>query len=106
MATVRDLSKPTPQRQRGLNLLYIDSTSYLWYKMNMQQFIDQITLFLDRLSEVPVWKLVSFYTLLILIHIYLPDPLLFMRYVLSPVVTFLLFFISWIALRNLVRDWR
>ena len=72
----------------------------------MQSFIDQIILFGDRLSEVPIWKLVSFYTLLILIHIYLPEPLVFMRYALSPVITFLLFFISWVTLRNLVRDWR
>lgn len=58
-----------------------------------------------QLSELPIWQLVVFYTILILVHIYLPEPLQLLRHLISPITTFLLFFISWIALRNLIRDW-
>jgi hypothetical protein len=103
---LKDLSKPVEWRQTFWNLLLVDYIALLWYKLIMQSLIDQVILFGERLAELPTWKLVSFYTLLILVHIYLPEPLVFMRYLLSPVITFLLFFISWIVLRNLVRDWR
>lgn len=71
----------------------------------IKQGMDRIQEIYYRLSELPIWQLVAFYTILILVHIYLPEPLWILRNLISPVVTFLLFFVSWVAVRNLIRDW-
>ena len=68
--------------------------------------MNNFNLLIYRLQSANLRDLVIFYTLMILVYIYLPEPLWLLRKVISPIVTFMLAWITGLALRNLMRDWR
>ena len=72
------------------------------YKVLMNNFQRLIY----TLQHGSVRNLTIIYTALILVYIYLPEPIQILRYVLNPIITVLLGWITGLVLLNLKRDWR